>query len=187
MPLDNETDSDYFPHQTPPLGSTSGARPAGEPPEGSGYRRQRTEEIDTQRIRDEAAQQAKRDLLLRQMHGKLEKIDTTQDSVMQSLTKGDRRMDGIDHKIDIHHTELTAQIESVGGKLDGHLKEHAEATKTKQSKWAGVMPQIVATVTGALITAAVIGGIVATIVPSKDEIKKQVRQAVPVQKPQQNP
>ena len=160
MPTDEDSGSDYFPQPTP----ASGTRQA---PVAPPYRRQRTEEVDTGKIREEAAADAQRDLILKQMHKKLNKLDSTQDTVVRSLAKGDRRMDKIDHKFDLHQTEVTSQLKAVGDKLDGHLEQH----KVTKSRWSGVAPQIIATVIASIITAGVVGLITAAMLPTKKDLQ----------------
>lgn len=173
MSTDEDTGSDYFPQPTPASGTRK--TPVAPP-----YRRQRTEEVDTEKIREEAAAEAQRDLILRQMHKKLSKLDSTQDAVLNSLVKGDRRMDSIEHKVDLHQTELTSQLKAVGDKLDGHLEQH----KTTKSRWSGVAPQIIATVIASIITAGVVGLVTAAMLPTKkdlqpDQPKQQLQPKTP--------
>jgi chromosome segregation ATPase len=122
----------------------------------SRYERHRSEsEIDTEKIRKKAREEAARDQLLQDLKLSVERLNQTAEALREGvatiqfdLKDGQRRMSAIE-----------GSIERLSADLEDHEDSHALAEKERKSVWSGVVPGIITSVASSLIFAAIIGGI----------------------------
>ena len=126
------------------------------------YDRSPTEEIDTERIRREAARAARRDLLLKDLTGKVEALTTEQASINRTLSAHQlaslevaSQLKGIKDLIalKLDHTDKKAELAHI--KIADHIKDHQSEQKNRQFAWHGLWPSVLAGSISGIVVAAI--------------------------------
>lgn len=120
---------------------------------------------EVERIAEQAAKEAERDLLLKQLSDKVDKLcgkmDSFKDdinSISSELKQGTSRMNHMDKGI----SDLEKKVEE-------HEKNRTAADKEQRTMWAKVGPNLVTSVLSTVITAALMGGLAYSVLMSAKE------------------
>jgi hypothetical protein len=110
-----------------------------------GDHRHPSQEIDTDRVRKDAV----KDYVITQLTTTMDEVKSGLSAINTQLVHSSLQMDGLGKEVKQLRTDF---------------KEHcAEDTKTKneaRSRWANLVPGLVASISSSLITSAIIGGLV---------------------------
>jgi len=111
----------------------------------------------TDRLRREAKEEAERNMVLQSlvtavnaMQSTLKNMSDTLLEVKTKLSAGGNRMDS-----------LEKELCSLTKKLDDHLQEHKAEMAEGRKQWKGLVPAIVGSVLSSILTAALVGGVLA--------------------------
>lgn len=114
-----------------------------------------------------------RDLVLQQLMVQLSELTTEVRGVATSvnevklqLVAGSGRMNQLEERIDHNKTDLENRIEgvrrAVNDRVDGiekRMDKHDRQAKEESSRWKSILPQVVAGVMTAILSAAIVGGV----------------------------
>ena len=147
-----------MPDITPTDPFESGGYPAPEPRRrrspASGlhpYERTPTEEIDTERIRREAARSARRDMLLKDLTGKVAALTAEQVSINKTLGAHQlaslevaAQLKGIKDMIALKLDHTDKKATEANAKISDHIRDHHNEQKSRRTAWHSLWPSVVA-------------------------------------------
>lgn len=135
----------------------------------SGYERVPTEEVDTARIRQQAARSARRDAVLRMLVTRSDKMDASLETITNQLVEQKMasmnvatELKGLRDLLTNRIGQTESRTEEVNVKISEHLNDHKQQDAAGKNAWATLWPSIIvaaaSAAAGALVVLVVGGG-----------------------------
>lgn len=134
-----------------------------------GYERVPTEEVDTAKIRIQAARSARRDAVLRMLVTRSDKVDASLETITKQLVE--QRMTSLQVASELKGMkellinrigQTESRTDEVDVKICEHLKEHKQQDAAGKNAWATLWPSIIvaaaSAAAGAMVVLVIGGG-----------------------------